>query len=65
MAQIVKLLNSKYVYIPKRPGEPFQTFADISKIKKLGWSAKTDLEKGIELTFKSYIEDFKTKTIRI
>ncbi len=48
--KIVKLLDSKYIYIPKRPGEPFQTFADISKIKKnLNWKPKVNIEKGIEI----------------
>ena len=32
--KIVNLLKGKKIYIPKRPGEPDVTFADISKIKK-------------------------------
>ena len=31
---IIKLLGGRVVYIPKRPGEPNITHADISKIKK-------------------------------
>ena len=37
---------------------------DVSKLRKLGWSVKTDLKKGIELTLKSYIEELKTKSNR-
>ena len=36
--------------MPKRPGEPDCTFADISKIKKLlDWSAKVSFEEGVSL----------------
>ncbi|MGE4554836.1 MAG: SDR family oxidoreductase [Candidatus Paceibacterota bacterium] len=47
---IVRLLKGPVVYIPKRPGEPDCTFADISKIKnKIGWEPKISLEKGIKI----------------
>ena len=36
------------MHIPKRPGEPDCTFADIAKIKKvLGWKPKVSLEDGV------------------
>ena len=48
--KIVKLLGGPVTYIPKRPGEPDSTYADISKIKKiLGWEAKVSLEEGINI----------------
>ena len=31
---ITKLIGGKKIFIPKRPGEPNTTFADINKIKK-------------------------------
>lgn len=47
---IVKLLKGKTVKIPKRPGEPEITFADINKVKKkLKWKPKIKIEKGIKL----------------
>ena len=47
---IVKLLNGKKIRIPKRPGEPEITFADISKVKKkLKWKPKIKIENGIKL----------------
>lgn len=47
--QIVKLLECDYVNIPKRPGEPDKTFADITKIKKiLNWEPKIDINKGVK-----------------
>ena len=47
---ITKLLKGKKVRIPKRPGEPEITFANINKIKnKLKWKPKIKIEKGIKL----------------
>ena len=45
---ICKLLNGNIINIPKRPGEPDITFADIKKIKKeLNWKPKISIEQGI------------------
>ena len=45
---LVELLDSEVVYIPKRPGEPDCTFADVSKIQSsFGWTAKVDLQAGV------------------
>ena len=47
---IVKLLNGKRVEIPKRPGEPDVTFANIKKIRnRLKWKPKVKIEQGIKL----------------
>lgn len=47
---LVKLLGGEKVHIPKRPGEPDSTFADISKIKKmLGWTPKVTIEEGVQI----------------
>lgn len=46
--KITDLLGGKKLYIPKRPGEPDCTFADISKIKKkLNWYPKITIEDGV------------------
>jgi UDP-glucose 4-epimerase len=51
---LVKLLGkNKKTYLPKRPGEPFITYADISKIKKLGWKPKIDIKTGISILLKN------------
>ena len=48
--RVVELLGGEVTYIPKRPGEPDQTFADISKVKRLlGWSPEVGIEDGIAL----------------
>jgi UDP-glucose 4-epimerase len=43
--RIVELLGGDVMYIPKRPGEPDCTWADITKAKKLlKWLPKFNLE---------------------
>ena len=52
--KIIKYLGGKYVKIPKRPGEPNITHADISSIKKnLKWRPKIDIKQGIDLILKN------------
>ena len=46
--RLVELLGGPVVHIPKRPGEPDCTFADISKIRRdLGWTQKVSFEEGV------------------
>jgi len=48
--RVVELLGGDVTYIPKRPGEPDSTFADISKITRLlGWQPTVPLEEGIKV----------------
>jgi UDP-glucose 4-epimerase len=47
--KIISLLKGPKIKIPKRPGEPEVTFADISKIKKLiNWQPKISIEQGVK-----------------
>jgi UDP-glucose 4-epimerase len=47
--KLVSLLGGEKVYIPKRPGEPACTWADISKIQsRLGWVPKVSFEEGVQ-----------------
>lgn len=57
---LVKLLGAKRVeHIPKRPGEPDITFADVSKIERtLHWQAKVSFAEGVEI-IKSEIERWR------
>jgi len=46
--RIVELLSGDKVHIPKRPGEPDCTFADISKIRsELNWEPQVPIEQGV------------------
>ncbi len=57
--RLVELLEGDVVTIPKRPGEPDCTFADVSKIQKsLNWKAKVSFEEGVGHLLRS-IDDFK------
>ncbi len=47
---LVKLIGGKKIYIPKRPGEPDSTYADIKKVKKmLKWKPKYNLKTGVKI----------------
>jgi len=46
--RLVELLGGDQVYIPKRPGEPNCTFADISRIQtELSWHPQVSIEEGV------------------
>jgi UDP-glucose 4-epimerase len=46
--RLVELLGGPVIHLPKRPGEPDCTWADISKItRELGWSQKVSFEDGV------------------
>ncbi|MDP8262642.1 MAG: SDR family oxidoreductase [Candidatus Ancaeobacter aquaticus] len=45
---LVELLQGERIYIPKRPGEPDCTWANIDKIKNtIGWNPKTSFKEGV------------------
>jgi UDP-glucose 4-epimerase len=46
--RLVELLGGSVVYVPKRPGEPDCTWADITRIKtELGWAPEVSFEDGV------------------
>ncbi len=46
--RLVELLGGPVVHIPKRPGEPDCTWADITKIQaQLGWTQQVSFEEGV------------------
>jgi UDP-glucose 4-epimerase len=52
--RLVKLLGGSKTNIPKRPGEPDCTFADIRQIKHdLGWSPQISIEDGVAEVLKN------------
>ena len=56
---IAKKLGGEIIFIPKRPGEPDKSQADIKKIKnKLKWYPKISIDKGIKI-MKDNIDDWK------
>ncbi len=56
---LVELLGGPIIYIPKRPGEPDCTFADIAKISNLlKWRPRVTFKEGV-LNLLSRIDEFK------
>jgi UDP-glucose 4-epimerase len=48
--RLVELLGGDVVHVPKRPGEPDRTHADIARIQgRLGWRAKVSIEEGVRI----------------
>jgi UDP-glucose 4-epimerase len=48
IGRLVELLGGEVEYIPKRPGEPDCTFADVSRIRReIGWRARVPFEAGV------------------
>lgn len=57
--QVIELLEGPFINLPKRPGEPDITFADIHSISaELGWKPEVSLEEGIKV-LKECINDWK------
>jgi len=61
--RVIELLEGPVVHLPKRPGEPDVTFADIQAIRKeLDWHPKVSLEEGIKV-LQDCIDDWKDAPI--
>ena len=57
--ELVSLLGGEISYLPKRPGEPDCTFADISRIQEsLGWKPRVTFVEGVKRLL-AHIEDWK------
>lgn len=60
---LVNLLGGDVINIPKRPGEPDSTFADIRKIKKiLGWQPTVTFEDGVQIMLQN-IRDWQSAPV--
>ena len=57
--RLVELLGGPKVFVPKRPGEPDCTHADITKIgRALGWKPKVRFEDGVQKML-DHLEDWR------
>ena len=61
--RLVEIIGGESINIPKRPGEPDCTFADITKIREnLGWEPTVSFETGARLVIE-HIEDWREAPI--
>ena len=61
--QIAELIGGKKIFIPKRPGEPLRSLADINKAKKhLKWKPKTTINEGVKVLLEN-INDWASAPI--
>lgn len=61
--RITELLGGRSVFIPKRPGEPDVTHADIAKIgRELGWRPRVTIEEGAERML-AHLADFQDSPV--
>ena len=56
--------KGKIIWDSSKPDGTPRKLLDISKLIKLGWSAKIELKKGLELTLQSFLNELQNKTIR-
>jgi UDP-glucose 4-epimerase len=57
--RLVELLGGDVVHVPRRPGEPDCTWADVSKIERaLGWKPKVSFQDGVH-TMLEHIEHWR------
>jgi UDP-glucose 4-epimerase len=58
--RLVELMGGDVVHVPKRPGEPDCTWADVSKIQRhLGWAPTVSFPQGVASMLR-HIEDWRT-----
>jgi UDP-glucose 4-epimerase len=61
--RLVELLGGPVVHVPKRPGEPDSTHADISKIRRLlGWEPQVGFEDGVKVML-DHIDDWRAAPV--
>lgn len=52
--EIAKIIGGKKTFLPKRPGEPDRSLADINKIKSdINWKPKISIKKGVNSLLKN------------
>jgi UDP-glucose 4-epimerase len=63
VSRLVELIGGAVVHVPRRPGEPDCTWADIGKIRRqLGWTPTVSFEHGVA-TMMVHIEDWRSAPV--
>jgi UDP-glucose 4-epimerase len=59
VGELAELLGGDVTHVPKRPGEPDCTLADVGKIRSLlGWQPKVSFRRGVEIMLR-HIDDWQ------
>jgi len=57
---LANLIGGEKIYLPKRPGDPRHTKADISLAKRLlNWKPKVDLKEGLRITKEWFLKNYE------
>ena len=67
LAELIKDLTSykgRIIWDTSKPDGTYQKLLDVSKMNKLGWTAKIDLEKGLKITYEDYLKDLEKNNLR-
>ncbi len=64
MISKVTSYDGEIIWDINKPDGPPQKLLDISKLKKLGWSSKIELNHGIKITYEQYKKELKANTLR-
>ena len=54
--------KGELIFDNSKPDGTMRKLMDVSRINKLGWSAKTSLKEGVEIVYKDFLEN---KNIRL
>ena len=49
-------LNIKINFIKSKPDGVYRKLLDVKRAKKYGWTAKTTLDQGFDITYKSFLK---------
>ena len=52
-------LNIKIKFIKSKPDGVYKKLLNVSRAKKYGWIAKTSLNSGFDITYKSFLKENK------
>lgn len=55
----------EYVFDPDMPDGVKRKLLDVSRVKELGWKASIPLERGLEMTYQSFLGDVASRTARV
>lgn len=62
LKEVIKF-EGEFRFDTSKPDGPPRKLLNVERINKLGWKAKTNLRKGIELTYKDFLQRYETNEL--